>query len=74
MPAKEDHEAARGMAEWLGLKEEEAENFVKEAMTRRGHKPVMQWADSDEGGDNKGGGFFGGGGNKGANWQYGGQK
>lgn len=64
MPAKEDHDALSQMAEWLGLKDNEAENFVNEGMKRKGHKQMSVWADNDEnGGDGKKeGGFFGGGG------------
>jgi hypothetical protein len=84
MSAKEDFDLFGSVAEMLGLDEEERESFVTSAMRRRGHKPRIDWTDSenDEGGDS--GDFFqrrrqtrkvqGRGGrqqNNNAGWQYG---
>jgi hypothetical protein len=58
MAAKDDFDLFGQVAEMLGLDEEETENFVTSAMRRRGHKPLIQWGDSDEGDGEKGGDFF----------------
>jgi len=75
MPAKEDHDFLSKFAtEFLGLDGDDLDNFVTEAMTRRGHKPVRSWTDSDGKTQGKTGfpGLGGGGksGNTGSNWQY----
>lgn len=57
MAAKDDFDLFGQVAEMLGLDEEETENFVTSAMRRRGHKPLIQWGDSDDG-DDKSGDFF----------------
>jgi hypothetical protein len=82
MAAQEDQGIAAQMAEWLGLEGDEISSFVEAAMKRKGHKPVLSWADNEEGGDKKkstsildtltGGGDSGK--KSSANWQYGGQK
>lgn len=58
MAAKDDFDLFGQVAEMLGLDEEETENFVTSAMRRRGHKPRIDWADNDDGGEDKGGDFF----------------
>jgi hypothetical protein len=76
--AQEDQSALMGFIEWLGLEGDEAESFLKEAMTKRGHKPMMTWADSDGKEKNSGGTVLGmrsSSGKKaagGSGWQYGG--
>lgn len=52
--SQEDFGMLSQFVQWAELSGEEAENFVKEMMTRRGHKPVTSWADGD--GDDKGDG------------------
>lgn len=75
--AQEDQGMLSQVIEFLGLEGEEAEGFMKEGMTRRGHKPMMTWADGD-GKQEKGSGNVLGmkaGGKKaaggGSGWQYG---
>lgn len=58
MAAKDDFDLFNQVAEMLGLAEDETENFVTSAMRRRGHKPLIQWGDSEEGGGEGGGDFF----------------
>jgi hypothetical protein len=60
MGAKDDFDLFKSVSEMLGLDDEETENFVTSAMRRRGHKPRIDWDDSDEGGDKSGGDFFSG--------------
>ena len=76
MSAEEDHGALTSIIEFLGLEGDEASEFLKVGMTRRGHKPVMSWADGDgKDKSDKGGTVMGirSGGQKkaaGAGWQY----
>jgi len=80
--AQEDFTVVGQFAQWMELTGEELENFVKEVMTRRGHKPVTGWRDAVEGDGNNGDqgssnilGINFGGPRKasgGSNWQYGG--
>lgn len=58
MAAKDDFDLFNQVAEMLGLEPEETENFVTSAMRRRGHKPLIQWGDSDGEDGDKGGDFF----------------
>lgn len=78
MAANEDMGVLGSFFEWAGdiFSDEEKESFVKEVMSRRGHKPVMNWADGD---GKQGGGKpsnvlgIGSGGQKkaaGSGWQY----
>lgn len=80
MAANDDFGVLGSFFEWAGdiFSDEEKENFVKEVMSRRGHKPVLQWADGDGKSDNKKTGNVLGitsGGRKasgsGPGWQYG---
>lgn len=57
MPAKDDHDILRQLAERLGLDEGESENFVTSSMRRLGHKPQINWADREEEKED-GGDFF----------------
>jgi len=57
--AQEDQGILSQFIEFLGLEGDEAENFMKEGMTRRGHKPVMTWADGDGKREDKGGSVLG---------------
>lgn len=80
MAAKDDFDVLRQFIEWAGIEGDEAENFVKEMMTRRGHKPGIHWMDADpnDKGEGKSTNILGlvPGGNKrnsgGSNFQYGG--
>lgn len=54
MAAKDDFDILRQFIEWAGIEGDEAENFVKEMMTRRGHKAGIHWMDA-EAGDKDGG-------------------
>jgi hypothetical protein len=58
MSAKDDFDLFASVAEMLGLDEDESENFVGSAMRRRGHRPAINWMDSEEGGGEGGGDFF----------------
>lgn len=78
--AQEDFGMLSQFVQWAELPAEEAEQFVKEIMTRRGHKPVVGWREGDgenNGGDQKPNNVlginFGGAPKKdsGQNWQYG---
>ena len=75
--AAEDQGMLSQVIEFLGLEGEEAEGFMKIGMEKRGHKPVMTWADGDGKSNEKGGSVLGirSGQQKkaaGAGWQYGG--
>jgi len=78
MPAQDDFNALSSFVEWLGLEGDEAEEFVKQAMTRRGHKPATSWVDGDGKNKDSGSNVLGlrtGGKTKasggGSGWQYG---
>lgn len=86
MSAQEDHDRFRGIAEELGLEDDEADSFVKSSMLRKGYKAITQWADDDSDGKGAGGGDFFSGkrqtksqrpqagkrpADRGAGWQYG---
>ena len=77
MAAADDFNVLRQFSEWMGLEAEETEKFISTMMTRRGHKPVTNWADGDGGKqkNNEPDNVFGirtsKGGNSGQNWQYG---
>ncbi len=60
MSAQDDFLKFSEIAELLGLENEENENFISSAMKRRGHKPVLTWADAEGDGDGDGnsGDFF----------------
>lgn len=80
-------EKLKGMAEELGLDDDEAAQFIDGGMARKGFRKVSSWAEPDDGnGGNDGGDFFSvrrgnrqsrnvsRGGNRrndGGNWQYG---
>lgn len=53
MPAEDDFKIVSSMADWLGFDGETRDQFVAGAMKSKGHKPVMNWADNDEGGPKK---------------------
>ncbi len=57
--AQEDLEKFLGIAEELGLEDDEANSFVSSAMKRKGHRPKLSWEDADTSdGDGSGGDFF----------------
>jgi len=58
MAAKDDFDLFHSVAEMLGLDDDESENFVTSAMRRRGHRPRIDWDDSEGSGDSGGGDFF----------------
>jgi hypothetical protein len=58
MSAKDDFDLFHSVAEMLGLEEDETENFLTSAMRRRGHKPRIDWDDSESEGKESGGDFF----------------
>lgn len=57
MSAQDDHNALQAFIEWMGLEGDEASKFIKDGMERRGHKPVLSWADADDGKNDKSTGF-----------------
>lgn len=58
MAAKDDFDLFHSVAEMLGLEDDETENFITSAMRRRGHKPRIDWDDSESEGKESGGDFF----------------
>jgi len=47
MPAQEDYERFRALAEELELEDDAAEKFVNDAMKRKGYKPSTAWSDPE---------------------------
>lgn len=59
MPAQEDHERFSGIADELGLEDDDRESFITSAMKRLGYKPRMAWDErEDDGGKGKDDGDF----------------
>lgn len=56
--AQEDFDLFSGLAERLGLDENEAESFVGSAMKRLGHRPRLLWEDGDDNNEGGSGGDF----------------
>lgn len=56
--AQEDLERFLGIAEELGLEDDEANSFISSAMKRKGHRPKLSWEDADLNSDGDGGDFF----------------
>lgn len=76
MAAQDDFGILSQFADWAGLAEDEASEFIKEMMSRRGHKPVTSWADGDPKDKGKGSSNVlglkktGTGGGSGPGWNY----
>lgn len=58
MTAQDDFLKFSEVAEMLGLKDDEHENFITSAMKRRGHKPKLDWVDGDDNDEENSGDFF----------------
>lgn len=56
--AEEFMASLMGMAEQLGLDDDEAESFVNSGMERKGFKKTFTWADPEPEGGTGGGDFF----------------
>lgn len=51
MAAQDDLERFNAFADEMDFDDETRQNFVNSSMKRKGHKPVMTWADNDDDGD-----------------------
>ncbi len=56
--AEEDFQRFAGLAEELGLDEQEAEGFIASSMKRLGHRPKLSWEDADTSNEGGSGDFF----------------